>query len=385
MAKPRTIAHLTTVDMSLRFLLLPQLKAMQQAGYEVAGLAAPGPWKQQLLAEGVRVIDIPQLKRGKHGLSDALAIMQIARILRKERFDILHTHTPKAGLLGRLSARLVSQPHVVHTIHGLAANEYSSRSRHALAWGIERVGAACSEHVLLQNAEDLETVRRTKMVPSSRCSLLGNGVDITRFSPHAVSLASQQQLRAELGVPANALVVGMVARLIERKGFVEFFEAATRLREVFPAVVFLCAGPLEPSQADAISQTRLDELSARGIIIYAGLRPDVERIYSLFEIAVLPSFFPEGVPRSLMEPAAMGKPLVTTDTRGCRDVVQAEVNGLLVPPRDAGALTAALSRLLSDAPLRKRMGQASRKRALAHFDERLMARRTLDLYARLLA
>lgn len=378
------IAHLTTIDLSLRFLLLPQLQAMQAAGYEVVGLSAPGPWRKQLLAAGVEVIDIPELQRGQYGLSDLRAMRQIAEVLRRERFDLLHTHTPKAGLLGRLAARAVNQRHIVHTIHGLPANNLSSVWRHALVWAIERVGACCSEHVLLQNAEDLETVRRTLMVSRSRCSLLGNGVDLQRFSPDAISSEQQHELRQQLNISPKALVVGMVARLIERKGFLEFFECAKRLRAAYPGCVFLCAGPLEPSQADGIAKSQLQSLQDQGIIRYVGMRTDIERLYALMDIAVLPSYFPEGVPRSLMEPAAMGKPLVTTNMRGCRNVVQHGVNGLLVPAQNPSALTEAVRQLLADPNMREDMGRASRRLAEDRFDERLMARRTIELYDRLL-
>lgn len=381
----RKVAHLTTVDQSLRFLLLPQLQALRDNGYEVSALSAPGPWRQELESHGLRVRDVPHLVRGRHGPSDLMAVLEIAKLLRRERFDILHTHTPKAGLLGRLAAKLAGQPNVVHTIHGLPANEYSPRWKHALVWTIERIGATLSDHVLLQNEEDLQTVRRTRMVSRSHSSLLGNGVDVTRFAPQSVGPASRDRLRRELKIDPDALVVGMVARLIRRKGFYEFFEAAEQLHRRTPKCVFLCAGAFEPSQADGIPESLMRDLTRRGVLIHAGVRTDVERLYALMDIAVLPSYFPEGIPRSLMEPASMGKPLVAANSRGCRDIVQPGRNGTLVPARNSAALTQAIAELLDSPQTRVRMGQQSRQLVLERFDERLMTRRTLDVYAGFLA
>jgi glycosyltransferase involved in cell wall biosynthesis len=245
--------------------------------------------------------------------------------------------------------------------------------KRVLVYVLEAVAARCSDAELVQNPEDLAVVRRLRIAP--RAELLGNGVDLRRFDPAAVPEARSAALRAELGIGDHQIVVGTVGRLVREKGYAELFEMAGDLGP--DGFVLVCVGGDDPAKADALDDATVEAARARGIRIL-GHRDDIEVVLRAFDVFVLASHR-EGYPRAAMEAAAMGLPIVATDIRGCREVVTTGVNGILVPPRDADAIAAAVRRL-ADPELRAQFGRASRARALRDFDERAIVARVLATY-----
>lgn len=374
------VVHLTTVDMSLAFLLLPQLIAFRDAGYDVIGVSAPGPHAATLEEHGIRHVPLARSTRAADVRADLAAAWEFFTICRRLRPDIVHTHNPKPGVYGRIVARLARVPHVVNTVHGLYAQPGDPLPRRAAVYALERFAATFSDVELLQNEEDLPVLRRLR-IPERKLHLLGNGVDLTRFDPvrHAPARA---EVRKELGVAGDEVVVGLVGRLVAEKGYREVFVAAKQVRSRHPRARFVVAGPVEPDKTDAISHTELTAAEAEGTT-FLGMRGDVERLYAGMDAYVLASWR-EGFPRSAMEAAAMGLPIVATDIRGCRQVVEPGMSGELVPPRDSLALAAAIEGLVGDEDRRRRMGDAARAKALAEFDDRQQIEVTLGVYERLL-
>lgn len=368
--RPVKIAHVTTADLSLRFLLLGQLLRLRDEGWEVAGISAPGPWTPDLEARGIRHIPWRRATRSWSPLADVLAFAELIAILRRERFDLVHTHNPKPGILGRVAARLAGVPCVVNTVHGLYATPDDPAPKRFAVLGLERVAAWFSDLELYQSEEDLARAHRVRLARPEKTVLLGNGCDLARFDPAAVPAERAAALRRELGIPQGAPVVGTVGRLVAEKGYRELLAAARRVRESVPEVRILIVGATDPEKADALPP---EELEAEGDhVVLAGWREDVRDFLALMDVFVLPSWR-EGMPRSAIEAAAMGTPLVVTDIRGCREVVRDGIEGLLVPVRDPGRLAAAIQRLLADPELRSAMGAAARERALDRFDERRVA------------
>jgi glycosyltransferase involved in cell wall biosynthesis/ribosomal protein S18 acetylase RimI-like enzyme len=380
--RPVRVAHIATVDLTLRHLLLPQLLRLRDEGYEVASISAPGPWVAGLEADGIRHIPWRHVSRSWDPVADLRAFGELLRILRAERFDLVHTHTPKPGILGRVAARLVGVPVVVNTVHGLYATPEDPPGRRLAVLSMERLAARFSDLELYQSEEDLRWARRIGLVGPSRSALLGNGTDLSRFSPGAVSTERLAELRRELGIPEGSLVVGTIGRLVAEKGYRELFAAARRVRAELPDVRFLAAGGYEPAKADAIPEAEVAR--AGEDVVFAGWRRDVPNVLALMDVFVLPSWR-EGLPRSAVEAAAMGKPLVLTDIRGCREVVRHGIEGLLVPARDPGRLAKAIGRLAGDGALRERLGAAARARAVERFDERRVEEIVVRAYRRLLA
>jgi glycosyltransferase involved in cell wall biosynthesis len=375
------VIHLTTVDMSLALLLLPQLVGIREAGYEVVGVSAPGAFVRTIEAAGIRHTPLRASTRAVDVRSDLAAAREFLRLCRGLRPDIVHTHNPKPGVYGRIAARCAGVPVVVNTVHGLYAQPQDRRLRRTVVYGLERLAATCSDMELVQSIEDLPTLRRLG-IPERRLRLLGNGVDLARFDP-ARHAAARRRVRDGLGLQETDVLVGLVGRLVREKGYLEVFEAAGALRRTYPQTRFIVVGAEEPEKAGSLTPEELHDAGANGDIQFLGLRDDVERLYPAMYLYVLASHR-EGFPRSAMEAAAMGLPIVATDIRGCRQVVDHGTTGLLVPARAPRALASAIGGLVSDPQRRRAMGRAARRKALAEFDDRQQVRITLEVYEQLL-
>jgi glycosyltransferase involved in cell wall biosynthesis len=376
---PPLVIHVTTTDMSLELLLGPQLSAFADAGYRVAGASAAGPYASALADRGIEHVALEHATRSMALTEDMRAFRELFTLFRQRRPAIVHTHNPKPGVYGRIAARMAGTPAIVNTVHGLYAVPEDSLARRTAVYGLERTAAAFSHAELVQNEEDLATLQRLH-VPERRLILLGNGIDMQRFDPDRFGAEDVAWARKELGADdAAEVVVGAVGRLVVEKGYRELFSAARAL----PSSVGIgVIGWNEPDKHDALSAQEIEAASAFGVRVLGG-RDDVDRLYSGMDIFVLASHR-EGFPRSAMEAAAMGVPIVATDIRGCRQVVEHDVTGLLVPVGDHVALAAAIARLAADAGLRARMSAAARERARRLFDQQRCIDTTLGVYERLL-
>ncbi|XP_077451101.1 UDP-Gal:alpha-D-GlcNAc-diphosphoundecaprenol alpha-1,3-galactosyltransferase-like [Stigmatopora argus] len=279
--------------------------------------------------------------------------------------DIVHTHNPKPGVFGRMLARSMGVPVVVNTVHGLYAQPTDGCARRVGVYSAERLAASCSDAELVQNIEDVNTLRSLG-VPADRVHLLGNGIDLDRFSPTSLKMSMARAHRRALGIGDATTVIGMVGRLVWEKGYREFFDAVAPLLARNDVAVVV-AGPNEPGKAGAVDHKTID----------------VDVLLTMFDIFALPSYR-EGFPRSAMEASAMGVPVVATNIRGCRQVVEHDITGLLVESRSGAALRASLELLLADPLRRREMGRAGRNRAVREFDQQRVIARTLAVYRGLL-
>jgi glycosyltransferase involved in cell wall biosynthesis len=220
-------------------------------------------------------------------------------------------------------------------------------------------------------------------IPETRCTILGNGIDLDRFDPARFTDADVEAARKELGAEGpDDVIVGAVGRLVREKGYAELFRAAAALRAEYPTLRFAVIGPDDDDKVDGLDTS--DRARARDAgVRFLGHRADVDALYPGMDMLVLPSHR-EGFPRTPMEASAFGVPVVATDIRGCRQAVDHEVTGLLVPVRDADALTRAIVRLADDPVLRARFGAAARAKAVRDFDQLRCVDITADTYARLL-
>jgi glycosyltransferase involved in cell wall biosynthesis len=371
------VAHLATVDSTLRFLLLPQMVYLRDHGYEVTAISRPGPWVADLEAAGIRHIGWAHATRAWRPSADARAFVELLGILRQERFDLLHTHNPKPGIMGRLAARLARIPNVVNTVHGLYATPEAPAARKTSVLSLEWLAARFSDLELFQSEEDLRWARRIRLVRPGRSLLLGNGVDLSLFDRAAVANGRREALRAGFGIPPSATVVGTVGRIVAEKGYREYIAAARAIRDSVPGTVFMAVGDRDRDKADSLPESEISD--ARSHVVFTGWRTDVRDLMGIMDVFVLASWR-EGVPRSAIEAAAMGLPLVLTDIRGCREVARDGVEGILVPPRDSNGLGDAIARLVAEPEVRVRMGAAARARAEERFDERQIHERIATCY-----
>jgi glycosyltransferase involved in cell wall biosynthesis len=274
-------------------------------------------------------------------------------------------------------------PVVVNTVHGLYALPDDRLAKRVVVYGLERLAATCSDAELLQNPEDLPVLQRLG-VRADKLTVLGNGVDLDRFDPANADPAAVTEIRSLAGAGPGDLVCGLVGRLVVEKGYREVFTAARRLRTEAPNLRFLVVGPDDPEKADAVTAAERAAAEAEAGIVFAGARTDMVDLYAAMDLYVLASHR-EGFPRSAMEAAAMGLPIVATDIRGCRQVVDHGRTGLLVPVRDADRLADAIALLGDDAARRESMGRVARNKAAESFDQNRVIELTLATYERLLA
>jgi glycosyltransferase involved in cell wall biosynthesis len=367
------IAQVTTSDMALRFLLLDQLQLLQSIGHKVVCICSPGPWTSNLRDRGLPVVTIPM--RRTPAASDLLALSALYRTFKAHRFDVVHTHTPKAGLLGPIAARMAHVSVVMHTAHGLMFHDRMSHAAQVLYWLPEKITATCSHRLLLQSREDVNRAVASRLCPADRITWIGNGIDLTRFSRTSVHGA----VRCEFGLSENDFVVGCVGRLIRGKGIEELITAAHRLSEYCSNIKFLLVGFDEQEHPQQVAVNRFDALVRSGTMVFAGARMDIPRCYAAMDLLVHPSHR-EGIPRVCLEAAAMQLPVIASDIRGCREVVVHGETGLLIPVQDSSALAQAIHTMRLNPGLGRAMGMAGRQHVAANFDARMVLERVGKVY-----
>lgn len=303
-------------------------------------------------------------------MSELATLVDVVRLYRRERPSVVHHVALKPIIMGSVAATLARVPKIVNAVAGLGyAFTQGSESRRGIGLLVRFLlrGAMRGTTVILQNEDDKRELLDLGLLRNQQIVIIrGMGVDLRRFAPTAEND----------GTPA----VVFVARMLWDKGVGEFVEAARRLKHDGIKARFVLIGGSDPANRAAVPEQQMAEWVREGMVEWLGHRSDLPSLLADAHIVCLPSYR-EGLPKALVEAAAAGRPIVTTDVPGCRDVVRHEVNGLLVPPRDAMALASAIRRLLGDPKLRADMGCRGREIAEREFDARLVANSTLDLYA----
>lgn len=378
----KKIAHVTTAPVTLRYVLLNQLRAYQAAGYEVVAISSAGPEVTVIEEAGIRHIAVPMTRRVTP-LADLVSLIRLWRIFRRERFDLVHTHNPKPGLIGQLAARLAGVPAVVNQLHGFYFHENMSPRMRAFYVAVEKIAARCSDVIFSHSAEDIETAVQEKIAAREKLIHLGGGIDLARFDPSRVSPDRLTELRRELGLPDDALIVGFVGRLVREKGVIELLEAARQIRREIPNVRFLAIGPLDPEKPDALCPRIAADYGVEDVFIFTGEHQDMPDLYALMDVFTLPSYR-EGMPLVVMEAQAMGVPCVVTDIRGSREIVLDGDTGNVVPVRDASVLARSVTALLLNEERRLQMARAATTNAADRFNEEALIERVLSAYAAVL-
>ncbi len=369
--------------MAIKYLLGDQLKYLEQAGFEMHAVTSPGPYAERVEEMGIRWHPAT-ISRAITPAQDMRGALDVAAICRKQKFTIVHVHTPKGMLIGRAGSILARVPITVQTLHGFYFFEMPPSPKRRLFKEIEVRGCRGTDHVLSQNPEDVDMLLAEGLIDPSKISVLGNGIDIDRFSPPDWAPDERRARRVAVGLDPDALVIGIVGRFVLEKGYLELCKALPRLLEKFPNVQVLAIGTKPEGQERAweIVDPRKDPTVGKRFVCLHD-RDDMHELYPLMDVFTLPSHR-DGFPRAPMEASATGVPVVTTNIRGCRQTVTDGLNGLLVPAANAEELGNALGQLLSDADLRTAMGKRGRERAIAEFDQRLAFAKVADCYNRLL-
>ncbi len=379
----KKLAIITAVDTSLKVLLIAQIKALQKEGYGVHGICSDGPNFDFLKQEGLEMHGIT-IKRSISPFSDMAALWKMYRFFKKEKIGIVHTHTPKCSLLGQLAAKLAGVPVIINTIHGFYFHENMKTLTKWFYIVMEWIAGKCSTMSLSQNQEDIKTAIKLKICKPDKIKLLGNGVNLERFNSARFDSNFKTQKRQEIDIPQDAVVIGIIGRLVREKGFLELFDAFKEIIKEHNNVWLIIIGPEEPEKTDRISADTFKQYGIEDRTIYLGIRDDIPELLACCDIYTLPSWR-EGLPRSAIEAAAMALPIVATNIRGCRQVVESGKNGLLVELKNTSELKNALVKLIENPALRIQMGQAGCEKAQKEFDENKVCEIVLDTYKQLLA
>jgi glycosyltransferase involved in cell wall biosynthesis len=324
-----------------------------------------------------------RLKRGIHPLSDLRTLAALWRAFRQLKPDVIHAYDSKPATLARLAARLSGVPVIVGTLPGMGSlygdDRVSTRMKRWVYEMAQRSASRVSDLTIVQNEDDLhELIRRGVISAPKSLLVLGSGVDSERFRPDRLSATRASVVRSSLGASARHVLVMMVTRVIRSKGVLEYAAAAEILEREHPGR-FRCVlvGTVDESSQDLPAPAELERLNRS--LNWIGEREDIDDLLAASDVFVLPTHYREGIPRALIEAAACGLALVTTDTPGCRDVVIHEQTGLLIPPRDPVALCRAIERL-GETSVRSELGIAARRLVEQRFDIHIICRQLMDAY-----
>jgi glycosyltransferase involved in cell wall biosynthesis len=344
------------------------IRALVAEGYEVVAVAPNDEYAPRLAELGCRFVALPMDNKGTHPGRDLLLFFRFLNLLRRERPDMFLGYTVKPNVYGSLAAHILGIP-VVNNIAGLGAVFIRDNWLTRLVRLLYKTALSRSRHVFFQNDEDMRLFVEQGLVASDKVSRLpGSGVDLSTFR-YAPMLPLENRTFHFL----------LAARLLWDKGVGEYVEAARMVRRKYPTAKFQLLGFLDVQNPTTVSSAQMDDWVKEGVVEYLGVADDVKPYMAAADCVVLPSYR-EGVPRSLLEAAAIGRPIVTTDAAGCRDAVDDGVNGLLCRVGDADDLADKLLRMIAMTPEdRELMGQAGRRKMELEFDEKIVIRRYLEV------
>jgi glycosyltransferase involved in cell wall biosynthesis len=372
--RPRLL-YLITEDWYFRLHWIGLARAARDAGFEVLLAMRVQEHGLEIRGQGFKLFPINLLRRSVNPIRELLAVIELARLYRAEKPDLVYHVAVKPILYGSLAARLAGIPSVINVFAGLGytytSDEWKARLfRLLLKFGLNAACNSSGSIAVFQNEEDQAQLVRDHAVRRSHTRVIrGTGVDTDRFRPTS----------EESGDP----VILLPCRMLWDKGVGEFLEAARLVKRQKPRVRFVLVGRCDEENPASIQSVQLHRWQEEGAIEWWGHRSDMPAVLGHAAVVVLPSYR-EGLPVSLLEAAACGKPIVATDVPGCRDVVRHRVNGLLVPPKNATALAEAIAVLLENPGLRNELGRRGRDIVVKEFSSTLVTRQTLALYDELL-
>jgi len=383
--KNRRILVLTTVPETARAFLLPQLKDLREHGAQVHLATGEKGCSLPELADLEIIEHRLPLERAISPFKDLRAMFTIIRLCRKYRFDLIHTHTLKASLVGQLGARFAGVPVRVETAHGTRyMPDLPFFVRTAILWS-ERLAAQQAHRVWVLNQEDFDFFKSHHLAKDDALHLLGKGgigVDLARFRPDGLTLAQRYKYRQSLGLPGDAMVAGFVGRLVKDKGVRELIEAWPSIIKVVPtAHLLIVTAQLESECSNEVIDRECLQKLPNTIILTN--RTDMPELFNCVDVLVLPSYR-EGFSRVILEASACGVPVIASDVRGCRDAVVNGLTGILIPPHNAAKVTEAVINLLQDNARSTQLGQQARLYAEKYFDQNVVIEHIRTTYETLL-
>jgi glycosyltransferase involved in cell wall biosynthesis len=372
MASQQKIIRITTVAISLKVLLRKQLRFMSEY-FEIVGVSSPGKTLDEVAEqEGIRTVGV-NMTRAITPIQDLRAIWSLYRLFRKEKPTIVHTHTPKAGLLGMLAGRLAGVPVRLHTVAGMPLMEAKGKKR-VLLENVEKLTYGAATKVYPNSGNLASFILGHKFCSPAKIKVLGNGssngIDTNFFRSNPELVKRAEDLKHELKFSNTDFIFVFIGRLVRDKGIEELVEAFQRLKNQFPFVKLLLVGPFEP-ELDPISEKTSIAISSDDRITLVGFQQDVRPYYLVSDVLAFPSYR-EGFPNVPMQAGCFGLPSIVTNINGCNEIIIEGENGLIISPKDVEGLIIAMTRLLEDAGLYNHMKSKAREMIVSRYEQKYL-------------
>lgn len=370
------------MDLNLYLFRLSWMKALVKKGYNVYVVVPPGKFSEKFKEYGIKVIYYTIIRGGLNPFREFMTILELYRIFKRQKFDLVNTFTIKPNIYGALAGKLAGVPIIINHVTGLGYiytdNSLKAKILRLISSLLYRISFKIAKKVIFQNRDDAEDLKNLIDIHKSLV-IGGTGVNVKYFSPNNKNKVKVYNLKKELSIRENTIVITLIARLLFHKGIKEVVEAAPLLTKKYRNLLFLIVGGIDKGNPGAITEDFLLESRKNPYIRFLGERDDIKEVLTLTDIYTLPSYR-EGIPRTVLEAMAMCKPIVTTYAPGCRQTVEEGKNGFLVPVKDSYALASALERLILNKNLREKMGKASREKVLREFSDEVVVKNVLSLY-----
>lgn len=366
--KPKIVIVLNTAWNLINF-RSGLIRSLVSSGYEVVAVAPSDHYATRLPALGARFVPLPMDNKGTNPVHDLLLLWRFYRLLKSERPDVLLAYTIKPNIYGSIAAQALGIP-VINNIAGLGSVFARDAWLTKLVRKLYRLALSRSFKVFFQNDDDRRMFVEQALVRTEISDRLpGSGVDLAKFTQTPVTTRRN----------GEGLHFLLLSRLLWDKGIGEYVEAARDVKHHHPNTVFCLLGFVDVQNPAAITRAQVDEWVSEGVIQYLGVSDNVAREIGDADCIVLPSFYREGVPKALLEAAAIGRPIITTNAIGCRDVVDDNVNGYLCRPRDAADLAEKMKQMIAlSTETRAEMGKKGRDKVEREFDEEIVIGKYMD-------
>ena len=371
MSKPKLI-RITTVPLSLDKLLSGQLNFMQ-SHYEVVAVSSEKDYLERVgTKENVRTFHL-EMSRKITPLKDLVAVLKLFLFLIKEKPLIVHTHTPKAGIVGMLASKMAFVPHRFHTVAGMPLMEVKGVKRKILDF-VEKVTYLCATKVYPNSFGLKDIILENNFCKENKIKVLANGssngIDTSYFSKSLFSLESTITLKKKLGITQEDFVFVFVGRLVRDKGINEMVAAFENLQENEDGIKLLLVGNYE-SDLDPLFPETINKIETNSAIISVGFQNDVRSYLSISNVLVFPSYR-EGFPNVVMQAGSMGLPAIVSDINGCNEIIVNNKNGLIIPVKDQQAISNAMGLMLSDMSLYITLRANSRSRIVEFYEQKVV-------------
>jgi glycosyltransferase involved in cell wall biosynthesis len=371
------ILHIINTNGGLAKLLLNKLIGLKELGYDIYAIAPEGNYADEIFKSNIKYYPV-HINRDICVKDDLRSIYEILDILKKLNIDIVHTHTAKAGIIGRIAAKLAGVPFILHTYHGLPFFKGQSKSIYFTYLTIEKIAALLTKVILSQNRDDLEILGKYKFKKKEYLLYEGSGINIDNIES-SLSRERAEKLREQLNL-SDKFVIGYFARFEPVKRHSFFLRSLRKVIDVNSKVVCIMAGSgyLEDNIRSEVRRLGLQEN-----VVFLGYRKNILDYLNICEIICLASS-KEGIPRILMEAMALKKPVIATNVKGTREVVLDRYNGVIVENGNAEAFSSAILDLLNNDAIRKTLGNNGRKFIEENYDESIVIKRLDNIYKNLI-